>query len=102
MPARFLATFASRAADDEESANSTDIANLYSYCVEVTLRSDSCLEIVAPILGATFMVFIQFLFAFGFLDASLIISTLNTQVPSMQEDPVRVSFFYSNTVVRDT
>ena len=53
-----------------DTADVSDVANLYSYCMESTLESTSPLRIVFLVLLLATMLGIQVIFAFGFADAS--------------------------------
>jgi hypothetical protein len=81
---------------DVVTADEKDVANLYSFCVEGLLDSESLLSSVTRILATFILIFVQVIYAYGYMDASIILAVVG-DMPGFA-DPVDNSLFYSDTM----
>ena len=85
---------------DLETADASDITNLYSYCVEESLDGDSGAKATVCLLLLCVLTFVQVIYAYGYCDASVLLKSLNA-LPAYI-DNMDKSLFYSNSVITGT
>ena len=85
---------------DLETADASDITNLYSYCVEESLDGDSGAKATVCLLLLCVLTFVQVIYAYGYCDASVLLKSLNALPAYM--DSMDKSLFYSNSVIKGT
>lgn len=83
--------------DSLETADAQDIANLYSYSVEVALDTKSPVRMVTCLLQLGLLLFIQILYSFGYWDASTLQMGVST-LPAFM-DNMDLSLLYSTSVL---
>ena len=93
-------TIASEIIQSLETADESDIANLYSYTVEVALDSRSPIRLIACLCQLALLLSIQTLYSFGYYDASSLSMGIKTLPLFM--DSLHISLFYSTSVVSGT
>ena len=93
-------TIASEIAQSLETADASDIANLYSYSVEVAMDSRSPIQLASCLFQLSLLLSIQILYSFGYYDAS----SLSMGIKSLPlfMDSMHTSLFYSTSVVSGT
>jgi hypothetical protein len=85
---------------DLETADASDITNLYSYCVEESLDAGSVAKAAVCLLLLCVLTFVQVIYAYGYCDASVLLKSLNA-LPAYI-DNMDKSLFYSNSVITGT
>ena len=85
---------------DLETADASDITNLYSYCVEESLDGGSVAKAAVCLLLLCVLTFVQVIYAYGYCDASVLLKSLNA-LPAYI-DNMDKSLFYSNSVITGT
>lgn len=83
--------------DSLETADAQDIANLYSYSVEVALDTKSPVRMVTCLLQLGLLLSIQILYSFGYWDASTLQMGVST-LPAFM-DTMDLSLLYSTSVL---
>ena len=83
--------------DSLETADAQDIANLYSYSVEVALDTESPVRMVTCFLQLGLLLSIQILYSFGYWDASTLQMGIST-LPAFMDD-IDLSLLYSTSVL---
>ena len=87
--------------DDTSSADATDIANIYSFCLEGAFRcaiEGRLAGLAARLALSLVLVFIQVIYAFGYYDASQMMQLKTAILPGFF-DPVHESLFYPESVI---
>ncbi len=83
-----------------DTADTSDMSNLYSYAVVMALESSSPTEVCCSVFYVTLLLFFQVIIAYGFWDGALIASALST-FPAYS-DPLHYSMYYAFSVLPGT
>ena len=97
--AEVMRDYADEDDEDEEqgAADGSDLANLFSYCVETAIDSHSPMRVIQCLLNLSLLLSIQIVYAYGYFDASALYFGINEFPAFAEEYPP--SLMYSTTTV---